>query len=72
MLVVKVAFSLKSVKMQRGNDEKLCVQWSNFGDNIRSSFEELREDKDFTDVTLACEDGLPPTRWSSSPPAHSS
>ena len=57
MVVVKVAFSLKSVKMQRGNDEKLCVQWNNFGDNIRSSFEELREDKDFTDVTLACEDG---------------
>ena len=43
--------------MQHGNDEKLCLQWNNFGDNIRSSFGELREDKDFTDVTLACEDG---------------
>ena len=43
--------------MQNGNNEKLCLQWNNFGDNIRSSFEELREDKDFTDVTLACEDG---------------
>ena len=43
--------------MQNGNNEKLCLQWNNFFDNIRSSFEELREDKDFTDVTLACEDG---------------
>ena len=43
--------------MQHGNDEKLCLQWNNFGDNIRSSFGELKEDKDFTDVTLACEDG---------------
>ena len=43
--------------MQNGNNEKLCLQWNNFRDNITSSFEQLREDKDFTDVTLACEDG---------------
>ena len=38
-------------------DEKLCLQWNDFGENIRSSFKELRKDQDFTDVTLACEDG---------------
>ena len=37
--------------------EKLCLQWNDFKDNITSSFGELREDKDLTDVTLVCEDG---------------
>ena len=39
------------------SDQKLCLQWSDFHDNIRSSFQELRSDQDFTDVTLVCEDG---------------
>ena len=42
--------------MQR-SDEKLCLQWNEFRDNASSSFRDLRDDKDFTDVTLACEDG---------------
>ena len=42
--------------MQR-SDEKLCLQWNNFCDNVSSAFKELRDDKDFTDLTLACEDG---------------
>ena len=37
--------------------EKLCLQWNDFQDNIKSAFGNLREDNDFTDVTLACEDG---------------
>ena len=37
--------------------EKLCLQWNDFKENITSSFKELREDRDFTDVTLACGDG---------------
>ena len=37
--------------------EKLCLQWNDFKENATSSFRELREDKDLTDVTLACEDG---------------
>ena len=37
--------------------EKLCLQWNDFQENIKSAFGNLREDKDFTDVTLACEDG---------------
>ena len=39
------------------HNQKLCLRWSDFHDNARSSFQELRSDKDFTDVTLACEDG---------------
>ena len=38
--------------------EKLCLKWNDFQENISSSFGELGSDKDFTDVTLACEDGI--------------
>ena len=38
--------------------EKLCLQWNDFKENTSSSFRELREDKDLTDVTLVCEDGM--------------
>ena len=37
--------------------EKLCLQWNGFKENINSAFGRLRCDKEFTDVTLACEDG---------------
>ena len=37
--------------------EKLCLQWNDFLENIKSAFGNLREDNDFADVTLACEDG---------------
>ena len=36
---------------------KLCLQWNDFKDNVNSAFGRLRDDKEFTDVTLACEDG---------------
>ena len=37
--------------------EQLCLQWNNFQEYVKTSFMNLREDKYFTDVTLACEDG---------------
>ena len=37
--------------------EKLCVQWNDFKDNISTAFGSLRDDKNFSDVTLACDDG---------------
>ena len=37
--------------------KKLCLQWNNFRENVDSAFKCLRNDKEFTDVTLACEDG---------------
>ena len=39
--------------------EKLCLQWNDFRANVHSAFGKLRDDKEFTDVTLACEDGQP-------------
>ena len=38
-------------------DEKLCLQWNDFKENVSSAFRELRRDKEFTDVTLVCGDG---------------
>ena len=37
--------------------EKLCLWWNDFQDNIKSVFRNLREENEFADVTLACEDG---------------
>ena len=37
--------------------EKLCLQWNDFKENVYSACGSLRNDKEFTDVTLACEDG---------------
>ena len=37
--------------------EKLCLQWNDFKGNVNSAFGRLRDDKELTDVTLACEDG---------------
>merc|ERR1712129_596491 len=38
-------------------DKKLCLKWNDFQENAVSAFETLREDREFADVTLACEDG---------------
>ena len=36
--------------------EKFCLRWNDFESNISTAFRELRDDKDFFDVTLACDD----------------
>ena len=37
--------------------EKLCLKWNDFQENLNSAFGVLRNDEEFSDVTLACEDG---------------
>ena len=37
--------------------EKFCLKWNNFQENVIGAFGSMREDQDFADVTLACEDG---------------
>merc|ERR1712183_148531 len=36
--------------------EKFCLKWNQFQENVSQSFRELRDNNDFFDVTLACED----------------
>jgi len=38
------------------SSEKFCLRWNDFESNISLAFRELRDDKDFFDVTLACDD----------------
>ena len=37
--------------------EKICIKWDDFQENMSSSFARIRKDFEFSDVTLACEDG---------------
>ena len=37
------------------SDEKFCLKWDDFQNNVTTSFQELRNDLDFCDVTLASE-----------------
>ncbi|KAF5306987.1 hypothetical protein FQR65_LT07210 [Abscondita terminalis] len=41
--------------MNNVDDQQFCLRWNNFQANITSQFETLRDDEDFTDVTIACE-----------------
>jgi len=36
--------------------EKFCLKWNEFESNVSHAFQDLREGRDFLDVTLACED----------------
>ena len=37
--------------------ERFCLKWNDFQENAITAFGTLREDREFADVTLACEDG---------------
>ena len=37
--------------------KKLHLQWNDFQDSVKNAFVSFREECDFADVTLACEDG---------------
>ena len=39
------------------NNKKIRLEWNDFETNIRNSFKGLREEQDYFDVTLACDDG---------------
>ena len=36
--------------------EKFCLKWNDYESNLSKSFDEIRNEKDFFDVTLLCED----------------
>ena len=36
--------------------EKFCLKWNDFQENVTTAFVTLKDDTDFTDVTLVCED----------------
>ena len=38
------------------NAEKYCLKWNDFEGNVSQGLRDLRNDKEFFDVTLACDD----------------
>jgi len=50
------AQSSHSFKMAMADDQQqFCLRWNDFQSNMVNSFKHLRDEKSFTDVTLACE-----------------
>ena len=47
----------RCIKGKMATSEKFCLKWNDFQKNINTSFGSLRKDEDFSDVTLASEDG---------------
>merc|ERR1712212_676853 len=45
---------LQTLKMA-GDQQQFCLRWNDFQTNMVSSFKHLRDEKSFTDVTLACD-----------------
>ena len=39
-----------------GTSEKFCLKWNDFETNISIAFRDLRDNKDFFNVTLCCDD----------------
>ena len=50
----KMATGLGPMPNSLGSD-KFCLKWNDFESNVSTVFQELREDGDFFDVTLACD-----------------
>ena len=40
--------------MSNTSREKFCLKWNDFESNISSSFKDIKDEKDFMDVTLSC------------------
>jgi hypothetical protein len=38
------------------SSEKFCLRWNDFERNISSAFRDIRDEKEFFDITLACDD----------------
>ena len=51
-----MTFPIKPKKIT--NSEKFCLKWNDFETNISSSFGSMRDDQDFSDVTLAVDGGI--------------
>ena len=43
--------------MKTKMSEKLCLKWNDYQENTSNAFKSLKNDKEFSDVTLVCGDG---------------
>ena len=57
LVTTYVVFHFRGTSSTVRMSEKLYLQWNDFKENVNSAFRKLRDDNEFTDVTLVCEDG---------------
>ena len=53
-LVEYYIYSQTKGTVQMGSSEKFCLKWNDFTSNITSSLNQIINDPEFSDVTLAC------------------
>ena len=56
MLMIVVAILWIKLSICKMSSEKFCLRWNDFESNISSAFRDIRDEKEFFDVTVACED----------------
>ena len=52
-----IYYYIRIVVPNMQKSQQFCVRWDDFQQNVRTSLKELREDREFADVTLVCQDG---------------
>ena len=57
MFLTALVSSFLSTKMTLDSD-KFCLKWNDFQQNIITSYQDLRKEREFSDVTLVSEDYL--------------
>ena len=53
---IRLIFQVDFVTMGAADTDNFCLRWNDFAENVSGAFKDLRAEKDFFDVTLACED----------------
>ena len=53
---IRLIFQVDSVAMGAADTDNFCLRWNDFAENVSGAFKDLRAEKDFFDVTLACSD----------------
>ena len=46
---------LETAKMGSADSDQFCLRWNDFQQCIKSTFQDLRDEKDFMDVTVSCD-----------------
>ena len=49
--------SQSTTSMDAKMSDRVCLKWTSFQKTVEQTFGNMRKDEDFTDVSLACEDG---------------
>merc|ERR1712128_337566 len=51
-----VDINTQNIITSKMTSEKFCLRWNDFERNISGAFREIRQEKEFFDITIACED----------------